>query len=167
MMAIAIAPGPAAPLLSRKPERLLVEGYRAWLNGYETGSIDCWERGWTVYLAELGSADARRIYGEVSWWVRQTRAAAGRALTCFPYGCQCLCRDECLLVSFVAAVQNGDLEAQRRCVVHLAADGRADMATAAARDLSAAFDGIHQRLFPVPADVIDDIAGRPCSARFN
>lgn len=166
-MAIVLASGRNAPVLARRPERLLVEGYRAWLNGYETGSIDCWEIGWQVFVDELGSSQARRLYGEISYWVRETRGCAAQQLRCFPYGCQCLCRDECLLLALVAAVQNGNDESVARAVGHLAAEEKQDALLRAARCLAEALDDIHQRLLPVPPHVIDDVAGRPCLTMFH
>jgi len=32
----------------REPERLVGLGFRAWLAGYQTGDISCWEEAWVA-----------------------------------------------------------------------------------------------------------------------
>jgi hypothetical protein len=164
-MAVVLASGRNAPVLSRQPERLVVEGFRYWLNGYITGSVDCWELGWDLYAREVGPRDARRLLGDLSFWVRETRRAAGRPLACFPYACQCLCRDECLALALVAARQNGDADTARLAARHLAPDGEPEPAEAAAGTFAAALDAVHQRLLPVPAHVVEEIARRSSGCR--
>ncbi|WP_181704281.1 hypothetical protein [Chthonobacter albigriseus] len=160
-MAIALAIGRNAPVLARQPERLVVEGLRHWLNGYSTGSIDCWELGWELFAREIGPRDARRLLGELSWWVREIRRAAGKPLACFPYGCQCICRDECLALTLVAAAQNGDADTIAGAARHLVGEEATDTALAATRGFGEALDELHQRLLPIPMWVVDDIAERP------
>jgi hypothetical protein len=164
-MAVTLASGRNAPVLSRQPERLVVEGYRAWLNGFNTGSVDCWEIGWDLYAREIGPRDARRLLGELSFWVRETRRTAGRPLVCFPYACQCLCRDECLLLALVAGRQNGDEGTAAAAARHIAGDGDPAPAVAAAATFAEALDAVHQRLLPVPAHVVAEIATRPPTCR--
>lgn len=166
-MAVVLSTGRNAPVLSRQPERLVVEGMRHWLNGYHTGSIDCWEMGWSLFAREIGSRDARRLFGDLSFWVRETRHAAGRPLGCFPYGCPCLCRDECLALSVVAAAQNGDGEVCRFAARHLVGSEAGASAEQAARIFAEALDAVHQRLLPIPAEVVEDVALMPPTARFN
>ena len=41
--------------LNRKGERLVVQGFRHWLSGYEFGDVACWEQAWSLFTAELGA----------------------------------------------------------------------------------------------------------------
>lgn len=166
-MAVVLATGRNAPVLSRQPERLVVEGMRYWLNGYLTGSIDCWELGWSLFSREIGSRDARRLFGDLSYWVRETRFAAERPLACFPYGCQCLCRDECLALSVVASAQNGASDVCRFAATQLVGEQAAEPAEKAALVFAEALDAVHQRLLPIPASVVEDVALRPPTTKFH
>lgn len=167
MSSLVLATGRNDPVLARQPERLLVEGYRHWLNGYATGSIDCWELGWALYARELGPREARRLLGDLSCFVRETRGAASRPLACFPYGCPCLCRDECLVLSLVAAHQNGDADTARAAAAHLADDAAVGAVEAAGAAFGAALQSVHQHLLPVPFSVLDTIARHAPMTKFN
>ncbi|WP_181708437.1 hypothetical protein [Chthonobacter rhizosphaerae] len=166
-MTLVLATGRNDPILARQPERLLVEGFRHWLNGYATGSIDCWELGWALYARELGPRDARRLLAELSFWVRETRDAASRPLGCFPYGSCWLCRDECLALSLVAAAQHGDRDALRAAAGHLADGGPTEPLEGAAAAFAEALQSVHQQLLPVPSAVIDTVARHAPMTRFN
>ncbi len=164
-MAVVIA-GRNAPVLARRPERLLVEGCRAWANGFETGCVDCWEYGLRLLSGEVGPREARRLAGELAHFVRVTRAAASRPIGVMPYGCPALCRDECLLLAAVACRQNADLPGATAAARHLAPDAAA-LVEGAAAEFGEALQSLHQQLLPVPLHVIEDIATRPPAARFN
>ena len=41
--------------LDRKGERLVVQGFRHWLSGYEFGDVACWEQAWSLFTDELGA----------------------------------------------------------------------------------------------------------------
>lgn len=164
-MAMVIA-GRNAPVLARRPERLLVEGCRAFLNGFSTRCIDCWEVGWSLYAAELGPRDARRLMGDLAHFVREAHCGADRPLACLPYGCQRLSRDECLLMAAVAAQQNADPAVAVLAAAHLAPTAAGSLA-AAAEAFGEALQGVSQQLLPVPARVVEDVATRPPSACFH
>ena len=95
-------------LLDRPAERLVVTGFRCWMAGYEYGNIECWEVAWNEYARELGAAGARRAFGDLQYWIRTIRDAAHRNIECFPYCCNCVCRDECIALSIISALQNGN-----------------------------------------------------------
>jgi hypothetical protein len=44
--------------LDRKGERLVVQGFRHWLSGYEFGDVACWEQAWSLFTNELGAVNA-------------------------------------------------------------------------------------------------------------
>lgn len=68
--------------LQRTPECLVVEGYRRWVAGYETGSIEPWEIAWSYYSRELGAVEGRRALADLSCFVRELRTCAT---------CRCAC----------------------------------------------------------------------------
>ncbi len=47
----------------RLPEKLVLEGYRRWTAGFETGSIIPWEMTWGLYSELLGPSEAKRAVG--------------------------------------------------------------------------------------------------------
>jgi len=166
-MAMTLPCGNRVSYLERVPERLVVEGFRRWMAGYDHSSIEPWELAWNLYASELGLADARRAIAELSFWVRTVRYWADRPIACFPYGCQRLCREECFVASMIAAVQNGDQACLEVALAQLIpAEGR-PAASAAAQGFGAALADIGQRLMPVPVKVVEDIARRPAPGRYH
>lgn len=166
-MTLVLATGRNAPVLSRRPERLAIEGYRHWLNGFRTGSIACWERGYDVCADEVGAAAAARLAGELTPWVRETCRSTRRDLDCFPYGSGCLCRDECLVLAMLAAHQHGDAATADLAARHLVGDGDPGRASAAAGVFARALGEADQRLLPIPATVVADVAARPPAAKLS
>lgn len=106
--------------MSQKPERLIVSGFRCWMAGYQYDDVECWEYAWNLYAKELGAKNARAAISELQFWVRDLRAAAVHPIKCLPNGCACLCRDESLALSMVAASQCGDEDAALAAALDLA-----------------------------------------------
>ena len=95
----------------RPPERLVLEGYRRWLAGYDSGSVTPWEMTQALYEELLGAAEGRRVLAELSHFVRTLRQCAVCPLRSFPFGAHHVCRDECVALGLIAALQHeGDLE---------------------------------------------------------
>ncbi|MBK1871166.1 hypothetical protein [Taklimakanibacter albus] len=148
-------------LLDRKPERLVVTGLRCCMAGYAYGDIECWETAWRSYSMELGTDDARKLMGELQYWVRTLRAHSTRPLSVFPHGCGHVCRDECMALSLIAALQDHDQPAALLAARHLsgAHEGDAPLELAAAgRSYADALIAAGQKLLSVPASVIHSIA---------
>lgn len=97
-------------LLTRKPERLVVSGFRNIMAAYELADASCWEAVWQHYIDELGAHAARRLVGELQFWARSIRIHTERPLTFFPQCCRHLCHDECMALSIVSASQARDHE---------------------------------------------------------
>ncbi len=159
--------GANAGYLDRLPERLVIEGFRRWMAGYDTGDIQCWELAWNFYARELGPKEARLAISELSCWVRAIRTGANRSVCLFPYGCKRLCRDECMAVSMLAGVQHGDESALKAAASELVGEGGVSEAIEAARTFGCALGRIGQHLLAVPRPVIDDIALRPPRDQFH
>ncbi|MFN0263628.1 hypothetical protein ACKTEK_07090 [Tepidamorphus sp. 3E244] len=153
--------------LDRTPERLVVEGYRHWVAGYDTGSIDPWELAWTFYSQELGAVDGRRAIADLSCFVRSLRVCAGCPLRSFPFGAKRMCREECLAAALISACQHGDTLTRGNCITCLGGCDRAGEIEEAARRYAATLDKFGQTLMPVPAHVIDEIAGRPQQVQYH
>jgi len=148
-------------LLERRPERLVVLGYRHWLAGYDTGSIDPWEMAWTLFAGELGAADGRATLATVADWVRELRARSDGSPRFYPHSCRWLCRDECLALAAVSALQHGDPASATVSLAALGHGGTGCGAGAAAGSVADQLFHVGQVLMPVPPAVIEDIVSRP------
>jgi hypothetical protein len=148
-------------LLDRKPERLVVTGLRCCMAGYNFGDIDCWETAWRSYCMELGTSDARRLMGELQYWVRSLRAEIARPLDIFPHGCGHVCPDECMALSLIAALQDNDLATALLAARHLSGtiEGEPPLSLAiAGQGYADAMIEAGQKLLSVPASVVLSIA---------
>ena len=144
----------------RPAEKLVLEGYRHWTAGYDTGSVVPWEMAWGLYSDILGSSDARVALAELSHFIRTLGRCAHCPLRAFPFGAHHICRDECLTLGIIAANQHEDARAAELCLGALACAPRAREVGEAARDFAAALSGFEQKLLPIPAGVIEDILMR-------
>jgi hypothetical protein len=148
-------------LLDRRPERLVITGLRCCMAGYDFGDIDCWETAWKVYSSELGTTDARRLTAELQFWVRTIRAECQRPLELFPHGCAHVCRDECMALSLVAALQ--DCDVATACLAGRFLTGRLREepdapVMSAGKSYAEALSAAGQRLLSVPESVVHAIA---------
>lgn len=166
-MAERLPVGANAGYLDRVPERLVVEGFRRWMAGYDTGDIQCWELAWNLYAKTLGPREARLAIAELSCWVRTIRCGANRAVCIFPYGCKKLCRDECMAVSMLAGAQHRDDCALKAAAFELVGEAGISETIEAARAFGSLLESIGQHLLAVPRPVIDDIALRPPRDQFH
>jgi hypothetical protein len=144
----------------RPAEKLVLEGYRHWTAGYDTGSVVPWEMAWGLYSGILGGADARIALAELSHFIRTLGRCAHCPLRAFPFGAHHICRDECLTLGLIAANQHGDARAAELCLAALACAPSAQEAGKAATDFAAALSRFEQKLLPIPAGVIEDILMR-------
>lgn len=166
-MAERLPVGANAGYLDRLPERLVVEGFRRWMAGYDTGDIQCWEMAWNLYAKALGPKEARLAITELSCWVRAIRGGTTRRMCVFPYGCKKLCRDECMAVSMLAGVQHGDECALKAAAFQLVGEAGIDETIEAARTFGSMLGSIGQHLLAVPSPVVEDIAQRPPREQFH
>ncbi|CAN5338485.1 hypothetical protein BH10PSE7_BH10PSE7_16730 [soil metagenome] len=153
------------PLLDRKPERLVVTGLRCCLAGYDFGDIECWETAWRSYRDELGTVHARQLIGELQFWVRTIRAEAVRPLTVYPYGCTHVCRDECMALSLIAALQDRDTSTAFMAAYYLSGGAARDAAVelvASGEAFAALLFTAGQKLLSVPPGVVLAIACHDC-----
>ncbi len=160
-----------ASLLDRKPERLVVTGLRCCMAGYAYGDVDCWETAWQAYCGELGTADARRLMGELQFWVRTLRSESARTIDLFPHGCGNVCRDECMALSLIAALQDHDEPTAYLAALHLAGaigEEQRRAVVGSGRSYAETLAAAGQKLMSVPPSVVLAIAAHGsefCPAR--
>lgn len=144
----------------RPAEKLVLEGYRHWTAGYDTGSVVPWEMAWGLYSGILGSSNARIALAELSHFIRTLGRCAHCPLRAFPFGAHHICREECLTLGLIAANQYGDAQAAELCLGALACAPRLREVGEAATDFAATLSRFEQKLLPIPAGVIEDILMR-------
>jgi hypothetical protein len=142
--------------LDRKGERLVVQGFRHWLSGYEFGDVACWEQAWSLYTDELGAVNAGALVSHLHYWVKAIREKAAEPVRCLTCQCRYLCREECLCVGMIAALQHGDEATAALCAGALVGGG-ADEVIATARQFASLLIENGARLLEVPPHVIVSI----------
>jgi len=142
------------------PEKLVLEGYRRWTAGFETGSVAPWELAFALYTELLGDEEGRRALSDLSHFVRTLRLCAACPLQSFPFGAHHLCRDECLTLGLIAALQHQDAEAARTCLGAMACPARCEAIGSAATGFASTLTLLDQTLQPIPHHVITDIISR-------
>lgn len=144
----------------RVPEKLVLEGYRRWLAGYDTGSVTPWEMGWALYTQLLGGAEGRRALSDLSHFVRTLRNCAACPLLSFPFGAHHVCRDECLALGLIAALQHDDDAAASACLDAMSCPARRADMREAATSFADTLAGLRQYLLPIPVHAIEDVLVR-------
>jgi len=154
---------PVPPTRLSEPERLVGLGFRAWLNGYLTGDIACWEEAWAIYSNALGPQQARPVLTDLACWVRAIRQASCRTIQVYPARCSAFCRDECMAIAMVAASQHGACPALRACAWALLESSAIDEVVEGAECLGASLRNCDRILSP------DSVSGAAslCPLRSN
>ncbi|MEL6504911.1 MAG: hypothetical protein AAFQ10_10720 [Pseudomonadota bacterium] len=165
-MALSPFNGSNQTYLERTPEKLVVEGYRYWTSGFDTGSIQPWELAWDLYNKILGPDDAGQAVTALSGFVRTLKTCAACPLRSFPFQSRHLCIEECLTIGLLAGVQNGD-DAAELCLQHLSCPQRCHQVEAAAQVFGKTLLQLNQRLLPVPCHVINDVLKRQNPIRLH
>ena len=144
----------------RAPEKLVLEGYRRWMAGFETGSVAPWETTWALYAELLGPTNARKVMGELSHFVRTLRLCAACPLRSFPFGAHHICRDECLTLGLIAAQQHQNRAAAELCLGVISCPTRCHEVDEAAGSFAASLAGLDHHLLPIPVSAIEDVIAR-------
>src|SRR5690606_23107284 len=145
----------SADYFERLPEKLVLEGYRRWTAGFETGSIVPWEMGWGLDDGALGRWPAKQAAGELSHFIRVLRQCALCPLRSFPFDSHHICREECLILGLISALQNDDQRLLEFCINAIACPRRCDDVTDAARGFAEMLAEFGQTLLPIPVQAID------------
>lgn len=145
-------------LFDNLADRLVLEGYRHWLAGYETGSIEPWELAWALFSAELGPRNARDVFSAISSWARECHRYATEPQQTFPFNCRRVCRHECMALASVSAIQYDDDQTAEFCLSRLVAKDGTATTRRAASDLAETLTAHGHSMIPVPFPVIASIA---------
>ena len=109
-----------------------------------------------MFTDELGVVNAGALVTHLHFWVKAIRERAAEPVRCLTCQCRYLCRDECLCVGMIAALQHGDEESAALCAGALVG-GQADEVIAAARQFASLLIDNGARLLEVPPHVIVSI----------
>ncbi|MGU3399315.1 hypothetical protein ACLBWS_06160 [Brucellaceae bacterium D45D] len=151
----------------RMPEKLVLEGYRRWTAGFETGSIIPWEMTWGLYSELLGPMEAKRAVGELSQFIRVLRHCASCPLRAFPFDSQHVCREECLTLGLISGLHNQDALLLDTCLEAIVCPRCCDDVAAAARNFADTLADFGQTLLPIPIHAIDTALNRTQLATFH
>ncbi len=149
------------PYLDREPELLVVNGYRHWVAGYQTGDAGHWSEAWNLFAVRLGPRAARPVIGQLSSWVKSICLWRTEPLNLFHVGCRYICRDECLAASMVAAGQHDDMACLRYCAGRLCGPDGGTETVEAAIGLASSLKSAGRDMMPVPLDVVRGLVERP------
>jgi hypothetical protein len=149
-------------LFDHKPERVVINGCRCAMAGYDHGDPSCWDQFWSDLVGDCGIEAACEISGSLQNFVRTMRAHCQRPLNFFPRSCRWACADECLALSLLSSCQNDDDSVRTYCLEALQVD-----AAAGRPDLLKASEMLVQRLntseltlMRVPLSVIASVMDR-------
>jgi len=151
----------APAYLERVPEKLVVEGFRSWIAGYQTGDIARWDEVWNLFATTLGSSDGRLALNLLSEWVKSIWLWHTEPVRIFPPGCLHICRDECLAAATIAACQNDDPEALRYCLERMGGVAGSIEVLEASVAFANGLRGMDQRLLRVPCPVLRQLLEQP------
>lgn len=113
-------------------ERLVGFGFRCWMNGLDTGDINCWQTAFSEFAGSVGTENAKTLVPGLSNWVRAVRGSAQRPIEIAPRDCARFCRDECLAIAMVAACQHSACPALKACAFALIGSSEVNRALDAA-----------------------------------
>jgi len=147
--------------LQRETEGLVVNGYRCWVAGYQTGNVDHWARAWNLFAVRLGTGQARPVISQLSLWVKSICLWRTDPLETFEFECRHICRDECLAVSMIAACQHEDYPCLRYCANRLCGIAGSEETVEAALGLASTLKSAGRDMMPVPLDIVRGIAEMP------
>jgi len=143
------------------PERLTALGFRCWLAGHQTGTIDYWEQAWNSYATALGPVAARTAIRDLSCWVRSVNDNARRDIQICHGVCDRFGHDECLAVSVIAAAQH-DCPGVKACAFALlGAQPLDDVILSASRFAAVLRDN---QLLLKPGPIVEPLASAPATA---
>ncbi|MBV2142229.1 hypothetical protein KUG47_01805 [Falsochrobactrum sp. TDYN1] len=157
----------SAGYYDRLPEKLVLEGYRRWTAGFETGSIIPWEMAWGLYTEALGRSEAKRAIAELSQFIRVLWHCASCPLRAFPFDSHHVCREECLTLGLISGLQNQDGLLLETCIDAIACKRRCDDVAEAARNFADTLADFGQTLLPIPIHAIDSALNTPHRATFH
>jgi hypothetical protein len=110
-----------------------------------------WSYAWQEIAGVAGVSHADRLVVALGAFINSVESAAARRIEVLPKGCPGLCRDECLVVSIMAASQLGACPALKACMFALIDSGNVEPCIRSAGLFSTALSDAGQTL---PPDVV-------------
>lgn len=153
--------------LDRRAERFVIEAYRRWTFGGESGSLRNYERTADYFADELGPEEGPRLFLAFVGWLSAISAFREAPALSSPVECPLLCRDECMMLAMLASAQSEDRESIEVATSRLVDIEGIDDSIRAARRFAEKLSGCGHHLLPVPAAVVRDIAERPSRQAFH
>ena len=144
-------------LLERPAEKLVLEGYRHWANGYALRSIEPWEGAKKLFLSTLGVENGRRALSSLSNFISILGTCASCPLKTFPYGTHHLCNDEVLILGLISGIQYDDPTTIFLCLKHLSCETQCDKVAEAAGEFALELKTMNKLLLPIPIEIIRGI----------
>ena len=111
-----------------------------------------------------GAAEGRRVVAELAHFVRTLRLCAACPLQSFPFNAHHVCRDECLALGLIAALQHDDRDAAHTCLAAMACPALAGKVAEAAGSYADALAARRHYLLPIPQSAIADVLTRARAA---
>jgi len=150
----------------RSAERLVLEGYRHWTAGFETGSIQPWEMAWSIYQETLGEEDGRYAMAVLSSFVRTLKRCAACPLRSFPFHSHKLCTEEYLTMGLVSGIQHGN-DVVELCLHHITCPAMFHEVEAAAHVFAKTLASFDQTLLPIPSHVIAEVVSQQSPNQYH
>lgn len=151
----------AAAYLERRPESLVVGGYRrivdCALAGDTPGGRQAADALQQLHRNCLGPAESRIVVDGLTTFVATLSRCATCPLRAFPSDSRHLCRDECLILALISALQHGDDSAGRQTACALTCPARVAETLAASGDYAMRMKMFGQVLLPVPENAISTL----------
>lgn len=151
----------ASGYFERPAEKLVLEGYRCWTRGFILRSTEPWTQAQLLYHDLLGAEDATHAIVALAGFIKTLGQCAACPLRTFRSGSQFICRDETLVMGLIAGIQNCDETATLICLERLCCRMRRGDAASAAGDYALTLKAMRMVMMPIPAPVIEMVAGRP------
>lgn len=146
-----------ARYLKRGPERLVLEGYRAWTYTMATQDNGPWRLVATDYAETLGDRGAASAISALSEFIRTLGLCATCPLKMHRNGSNHICRDEALVLGLISAIQMNDEATAEFCLNSLACKMRCEEVAFAAGQFALVLKALGKTLMPIPETVIRGI----------
>lgn len=144
----------AARYLARVPEGLVVGGYRGWLHFAAMRDVSRLEAVWNEFNTRLDPNAAGLAMAGLERLIRQLGSCAACPLRFHCQGVKHLCRDECLMLSLISGLQNGEDEAAFLSALGLTSADRASTIVTAGGEFAMALKISGHQLLPIHADTV-------------
>lgn len=157
----------AGQYINRQAESLVLRGYRSWLHGLVLDDPRLFEEVWNLYASKLGSQNGRFALNALEKLIKNLGVCARCPLRFLSKECQHICRDECLILSTIAAIQHGDDDALRTSMSAICGKDRQGQVLAPAGEYALILKASNEVLLPIPDFAVRDIIARSAQPQYQ